>query len=146
MDDLDKMRQSYKVRLTFSWITTKMSSSEAFQTPPKRVSIDPCVNNHWIRTRWYRGWRGVISKQLNVNAVTKTPYRMLVSSNWSCLWWWLFGYLIRRSGVWSSSIRDSVFWRNKPWKHMTWRYSVVHDDKTGKIVLLSKTKDVIIKI
>ena len=72
----------------------------------------PCVNNHWIRTRWYRGWRGVISLQLNLNSATKTgtktTYRMLISSNWSCLWWWLFGYFIRRAWVWSSSIRDCV--------------------------------------
>ena len=61
--------------------------------------------------------------------VTKIPYRTLVNSNWLCLWRRLFGYLIRRSGVWSSSMRDCVFWHNEPRKHMTGRCSVFHDDK-----------------
>ena len=117
MDDLDKMRRSCKVRLTFSWITTKC---QAFQTLPMLVSTDPCVNNHWIRPRWYRGRCGVISKQLSFKLGTKIPYRTLVNSNWSRLRWRLFGYLIRRSGVWSSSIRrDCVFWHNEP--RNTWR-------------------------
>ena len=75
------------------------------------------------KPRWYRGCRGVISLQLNSNSATKTPYRMLVSSNLSCLWWWLFGSLIRKSGVWSLSIRDWV-WHDDPQKHMTGRYLV----------------------
>ena len=76
------------------------------------------------KPRWYRGWRGVISLQLNLNSATKTPYRMLVSSNWSCLWWWLFGYLIRRSGVWSLSIRDCVF--DTMTHKNTWRDGILY--------------------
>ena len=71
MDDLVKMRRSCKVRLTFSWITTKC---QAFQTQsmPMWVSTDPCANNHWIRPRWYRGRWGVISKQLSLNSWLKS--------------------------------------------------------------------------
>ena len=86
-------------------------------------------------------------KATKFKLMTKIPYRTLVNSNWSCLWWRLFGYLIRRSVVWSSSIRDCVFWHNEPRKHTTGRCSVFHDTtttttwrQTGTLVLLSKTR------
>ena len=79
-------------------------------------------------------------KATKFKLVTKIPYRTLVNSNLSCLWWRLFGYLIRRSGVWSSSIRDCVFWHNEPRKHMTRRYSVFHDDKPERLCYSPKPR------
>ena len=41
---------------------------------------------------------------------------------------------------------DCVFWHYDPRKHMTRRDTVVHNDVTGKLVPLSKTNNVTIKI
>ena len=84
-------------------------------------------------------------KATKFKLVTKIPYRTLVNSNWSCLWWRLFGYLIPRSEVWSSSIRDCILtqWATKTHDAtvfgISWR-------QTGTLVLLSKTKGLTIKI
>ena len=75
MDDLDKMRRSCKGKDYIFVDYDKMSSF-----PNTTEASISCVNNHWIRTRWYRGWRGVIQGNFNLRSVTKTPYRMLVSS------------------------------------------------------------------
>ena len=75
--------------------------------PNTTVRSECPMCKHWIRTRWYRGWRGVISLQLNLNSATKTPYRMLVSSNWTDRA--SDGDFFFEGLGWSSSIRDCVF-------------------------------------
>ena len=82
---------------------------------------------------------GEASFHSNWNSATKTPYRMLESSNWSCLWWWLFGYLIQGLGVIVVNKRLCV-WHDDPRKHMTRRYSVLHDDKPERLCYSPKPR------
>ena len=81
-------------------------------------------------------------KATKFKLVTKIPYRTLVNSNWSCLWWRLdskvWGVIVVNKRLciltqWATKTHDGTVFG------ISWR-------QTGTLVLLSKTKGLTIKI